>query len=290
MTWSELIEEGVERLRSHAIDEAQPNAEYLVAFVLHVWNRSELREHLPEEVSGLDKANFHALVERRIKGEPLQYIVGETEFFGLRLFTTPVALIPRPETEILVEEAVKELQKIPTGVRRLRVLDIGTGTGAIALAIATRLVNVDVLGIDVSSEAITLARRNQERLTLHNTEFVQVDVFDRQLPSRLGEKFNLIVSNPPYISGAEMAKLPLSIVDHEPRIALTDESDGLSFYQRIGEIAPTIAYPGSKVLVEMSYDTQEQVVEILQKCGIACERIVKDLAGIDRVFVGRLLA
>jgi release factor glutamine methyltransferase len=288
MTWSELIKDGAEALRSGTIDEARTNAEYLAAFVLHIWNRSELREHLSREVSSFDTVTYNSLIERRIKGEPLQYIVGETEFFGLRLYTTPAALIPRPETEILVEEAIKELLKIATPELRPHVLDIGTGTGAIALAIAKSLPGADVVGIDLSAEAVALARKNLERLNLSNVEFAQVDLFDEMLQSKLGVKFDLIASNPPYISISEMRKLPQSILEYEPRIALTDESLGLSFYERIGEIARVTAFTGSPVLLELGYDSREQIVEILATHGIECGRIVKDLAGIDRVFVGSI--
>ncbi len=283
MTWSEQIAIAAKQLRTSGIEESKLNAELLAACVLNVWDRSAVRRELSRVLALEEVTRYQQLLERRINREPLQYIVGETEFYGLRLLTTNVALIPRPETEILVEEVLKEVRS--RGTTSARILDIGTGSGAIALAIATHLPNAQLFGIDISDAAIDLAKKNQERLALTNITFEQKDIF-RDLSS-LGS-FDAIVSNPPYIPILEMPELEPELREHEPHIALTDGNDGLSFYRKVAELAPMMLRNNGFLAVEIGFGASDNVTHILRQHGLSQIRLINDLAGIPRVFMGEI--
>jgi release factor glutamine methyltransferase len=286
--WKDLIESAAAQLFAEGISDAEINAELLASHALNVWKRSELRPFLNTAVDSVAQANFQALIDRRLLHEPLQYITGETEFFGLRLWTTPAALIPRPETEVLVEQALIEAAKLLENSDRITVLDIGTGTGAIAIALASQNASIDTVGIDVSADAIELAMRNGARHSLPNVRFECIDIFDDAALTQFDHSVDLLVSNPPYISESEFGLLEDEIKHFEPRVALTDESDGLVFYDRIALLAPRLLKAGGRVIVEMSFDASESVIRAFANSGIEAIRIDADLAGIERVFVGRL--
>ncbi len=281
MTWSEAILYAEQQLDEGAIHEARLTAELLAAHVLKVWNRSEVRTLLIRVITDEELASFKTLVDRRLAGEPLQYIIGEAEFFGLRIFTTPAALIPRPETELLVEEVLRELRL--RGYVAPRILDIGTGSGAIALAIAANLHDAQILGVDASVDAVRLAEQNRVLLKLANVQFEVCDIFSDS--NALGI-FDVVLSNPPYIPVSEIADLDRELRDREPRMALTDESDGLSFYRRIAEIVDEIMHPAGILALEMGFGASNAVREIMQSHNINCLRVVDDLGGIPRVFIG----
>ena len=221
------------------VEDARTNAEYLAAHVLSLKNRSDLRTTLDREISDSQSAQFDQLISRRVAREPLQYILGEWEFFGLPMKVGPEALIPRPETEILVEQVLREATKMPSSIS---ILDIGTGTGCIALAIAKHLPQASVVGIDVSSAAVNLATENAGLLNISNINFQIGDIFSNDWLHSIPKTFDLIVSNPPYVSKTEFENLEPELLQYEPRFALTDESDGLMFYRRIAAIAPKPSY------------------------------------------------
>ena len=287
-SWQVLIESATAQLFAVGISDPEINAELLASHALGVWKRSELRPFLDTAADPEAQASFQRTVDRRLLHEPLQYITGETEFFGLRLWTTPAALIPRPETEVLVEQALLEASKLHETNVRITVLDIGTGSGAIALALASRDPRIDAVGIDVSSEAIELAVRNGARHSLPNVRFERIDIFDDAALRKFDHTIDLLVSNPPYISEDEFSLLDDEIKHFEPRVALTDEADGLVFYSRIALIAPKLLKQGGRVIVEMSFDAAESVVRTFADSGIEAIRIESDLSGIERVFVGAL--
>lgn len=277
MTWAELLEWGASELRAAGVEDAELNAEYLALHTMGLWHRQQLRDRLRE--SAKQEPEFRELLGRRATREPLQYIIGEWEFFGLRLYTSPEALIPRPETEILVEEALKEA----AAFERPTVLDIGTGSGAIALAVASRLPYSDVIGIDISEPALALSERNRARLGLSNVTFVKVDILREDLREYTG-RIDLLVSNPPYVSASEYSTIEPEL-EHEPRLAITDEGTGLTFYTRILERAPDLLSPRGVLLFELGYDVADAVQEIVVNSGMNVLRIVRDLNGIDRVLV-----
>jgi release factor glutamine methyltransferase len=283
MTWREAISDCKIQLQKALIDEAALTSTLLAAHVLEVWTRGQVRKFLEVTMSSFERERFQELAGRRLAGEPLQYITGETEFYGLRLFTTPAALIPRPETELLVEHALTHLRA--RKIRSPRILDIGTGTGAISLAIGSQLKSAHILGIDISEAALELAASNRERTGVKNTEFLLADIFEDVDP--LG-KFDMVVSNPPYISLSEMQVLQRELLEHEPITAFTDGGDGLSFYRRIAEVAPKLLKERGLLVVEIGFDAAKNVTAIMRERGIKVPQIACDLAGYQRVLIGRL--
>lgn len=218
-----------------------------------------------------DAARVSALFNRRIAGEPIAYITGEREFFGLMLYTTADVLIPRPETELLVELA---LERLPSNGR---VLDMGTGSGAIAIAIAHSRPDAIVTALDVSAASLVIARRNAARHNA-NVQFVQSDWFNA-----LGdERFDLIVSNPPYIEKDD-AHLGQGDLRFEPIDALTDHDDGLGAIRRIVRGAHAHLAEGSWLLMEHGYDQASAVRGMLADHGFHAPTSWKDLAGIERI-------
>ncbi len=224
-----------------------------------------------------EAARYAALVTRRLAGEPIAYIVGEREFFGLPFEVDPAVLIPRPDTELLVELA---LERLPA---QGRVLDMGTGSGAIAVALAHQRRDADVTALDVSEAALTLARRNAARNQCH-INFLGSDWFAAlaQQP-----RFHLIVSNPPYIASGDR-HLSEGDLRFEPSGALTDHADGLSALRTIIAGAPAHLHPASWLLLEHGYDQAAEVRACLQEHGYQDVQSWQDLAGIERVSGGRL--
>lgn len=220
---------------------------------------------------------FQHFVERRSEGEPVAYILGYRDFWSLTLRTSPSTLIPRPDTEVLVEAA---LSRLPPGNQR--VCDLGTGTGAIALAIASERRDCEVIGCDLLDEAVTLATRNASDNGITNASFVQSSWFDN-----LHGRFEMIVSNPPYVE-QQSPWLQEGDVRFEPRSALTSGADGLDDIRIIIAQAPGYLSNGGWLLIEHGYTQGDAVRDLLQRHGFAQTQTLVDLAGLDRVSVGRL--
>ncbi|HYD59771.1 MAG TPA: peptide chain release factor N(5)-glutamine methyltransferase [Noviherbaspirillum sp.] len=223
-----------------------------------------------------EAASVASLFTRRLQGEPIAYILGEREFFGLMLLTTPDVLIPRPETELLVELA---LDRLPDGGR---VLDMGTGSGAIAIAIAHTRPDANVTALDASKAALAVARRNVERTGV-NVRLVLSDWYG----AAGDEQFDLIVSNPPYIVAGD-PHLSQGDLRFEPVNALTDHGDGLSAIRTIVGGAQCHLASGGWLLMEHGYDQSASVRDLLDRQGFRDVQSWKDLAGIERVSGGRL--
>ena len=221
---------------------------------------------------------FLSLFLRRKAGEPLAYIVGEKEFWSLPLLVTTAALIPRPETEGLVELALELLGR---GGPDRRVLDLGTGTGAIALAIAKERPSWSVIGVEKFPAAVELARTNRRRLGIANASFQQSDWFDAVVG-----RFDLIVANPPYIDSGDK-HLSQGDLRFEPRTALVAEGGGLADLRAIIRQAPGYLYPRSWLLLEHGYQQGNPVRQALATHGFSHRETRKDLAGLDRLSVGR---
>lgn len=254
---------------------ARIEVQMLLQHVLGV-SRAYLIAHADDILDGEKLTDYHALLQRRLAGEPLAYVLGEREFFGLDFKVTPATLIPRPDTELLVELA---LQRIP---QRGRVLDLGTGSGAIALSVAHSRPDAEVTAVDASIEALDVARDNARRLNIGNARFMQSDWFS----ALAGERFDLIVSNPPYIADAD-AHLSQGDLRFEPRTALASGADGLDDIRRIVAGAKAHLNPGGWLLFEHGYDQAERVREMLSTSGYAEVFSAHDLAGIERVSGGR---
>jgi release factor glutamine methyltransferase len=225
---------------------------------------------------------FHALAKRRRDGEPIAYLTGVREFWGLPLIVSPAVLIPRPETETLVELALARLLVD----RDARVLDLGTGSGAIALALARERPRVTVLATDLSPDALAVARGNARRLDIANVEFAQADWYANFPPAWHGKAFDLIASNPPYVASQD-PHLTNGDVRFEPASALASGVDGLAALRRIIDGARPHLAPGGSLVVEHGFDQSERVQALFAAAGFAERAVARDLAGIPRVVAGR---
>jgi release factor glutamine methyltransferase len=244
------------------------------------WRRTELITRDAELLEDESVAAFEALEKRRVAGEPIAQLVGSREFFGLQFEVTPNVLIPRPETELLVETALEVIASIDTP----RVLDLGTGSGAIAVAIAHERPQAHIWAVDKSPEALAVAAQNalnllgvDRPLTLLESDWTEA--LDPSL------RFDLIVSNPPYIALGD-PHLSEGDLRFEPRAALTDEADGLAAIRTIIQRAPFLLRPGGSLWLEHGFDQAEQVRALLTARGMSEVRSVRDLAGIERISGG----
>ncbi|MFN8359491.1 MAG: peptide chain release factor N(5)-glutamine methyltransferase [Candidatus Kapaibacterium sp.] len=260
------------------IDSPRLTMELMLCHILR-YSRLELYLHYDKPLTKTELAALREMIARRAKREPLQYILGETEFYGLPFVVDPSVLIPRPETEFLVEAAVKYITQAS---RPLSVLDIGTGSGCIALTIARKVPEARVVAIDISESALALAAKNQTALGVENCEFVKRDIF-RELSVK--KPFDVIVSNPPYISTESMTELEPELLRHEPHSALTDGGDGLRFYRRFAEVFPSILAQDGMFFVEIGYGQAAEVLAIFADDYLCT--LENDLAGIPRIITGR---
>ena len=252
-------------------------ARLLLAHVLGR-DRAWLVAHADDVVAAQEAKTFDALARRRRDGEPIAYLIGRREFYGLDLEITPDVLIPRPETELLVDLALARL----TADRAARVVDLGTGSGAVALAIAASRRRAQVIGTDISTAALALAQRNAARLSIDNVSFVASDWF----AALAGQRFDLIVANPPYVAAGD-PHLREGDLRHEPAHALTSGADGLSAIRLIVAAAPAHLTDGGWLLLEHGHDQADRVGALLRDAGFADVRAARDLAGILRVSYGR---
>ena len=254
MTIREALRLAAARLEQAGVPDADVDAAYLLASVLKE-DTLAMRINGHRELAAPQWAAFDALCDRRAAREPLQYILGETEFMGLTFHVEPGVLIPRADTEILVEKALEWMKP------GARVLDIGTGSGAIAVSLAKLGRQAQVTAVDVSDRALEIARRNAERNGAA-VEFVKSDCFS----ALKGRKYDMIVSNPPYISEDEMRGL-MPEVTREPELALFGGADGLDFYRRISREAPEYLNEGGCLLFEIGW-LQKDAVSALVKAHI----------------------
>jgi release factor glutamine methyltransferase len=275
LTIGALLAQGIERLRNGAtgpLTEPGLDAEVLLAQALSM-SRTQLKTH-PENVPSHERARRYAeLIERRAAGEPVAYIIGYKDFWTLRLAVNPAVLVPRPETELLVERALT-LGSTATA----RVVDLGTGSGAIALALARERQEWAVAATDISEEALGVARANASMLGLGRVEFVKGQWFE-PLATR---RFNLIVSNPPYVAEGDPA-LQDPAVKREPQIALVSGRDGLSALREIVRLAPQYLERRGWLLLEHGADQAAAVARELVVRGFGHVRSHRDLAGHERI-------
>jgi release factor glutamine methyltransferase len=244
------------------------------------WRRTELITRDDEELAAESVDRFDALAQRRTAGEPIAQLVGTREFFGLEFEVTPDVLIPRPETELLVEIALEQL----VGIEAPRVLDLGTGSGAIAVAIAFSRDDAHVWAVDQSAEALAVAARNALKLLGMDRplNLLQSDWTSALDPAL---RFEVIVSNPPYIAQNDL-RLSEGDLRFEPRTALTDEADGLAAIRTIVQTAPFFLATGGSLWLEHGYDQAADVRALLTARGLSDVRSERDLAGIERVSGG----
>jgi release factor glutamine methyltransferase len=218
-----------------------------------------------------------AFARRRLAYEPVARIVGIKEFWSLPLRITAATLVPRPETETVIEAALAAIDAKGSRTDALRIADLGTGSGALLLALLSELPNAHGVGTDTSLDALAVARDNAERLAVTRASFVACD-----LAAALRGPFDLIVSNPPYIASREIAALPPEVRDHDPRAALDGGPDGLDFYRAIAAAAPMLLAPGGDLVVELGAGQEHAVATLFTAAGLALVGARNDLLGIPR--------
>ena len=277
----EILEVGREKLKS--LDGADPLKEsvYILSKVLGE-NKIYIFTNLSKWVSKEEEEVFLGLVEDRKTGKPMAYIFNEKEFMGINFYVDERVLIPRPETEELVEFIIGFIEANYKG-ENIQVLDIGTGSGTIALSLGKRFKGIEVLGVDVSKEALEVARENLNRLKASNVSFKRSDLFES-----IGkeEKFSIIVSNPPYIRKDVVRNLQKDVKDFEPGLALDGGEDGLDFYRRIINRSKSHLEKEGMLLFEIGYDQGREVKALMEEEGYKNVQIAKDLQGLDRIVSG----
>ncbi|MGD0930064.1 MAG: peptide chain release factor N(5)-glutamine methyltransferase [Candidatus Korobacteraceae bacterium] len=280
MQLKHALASAIDRLEAADVGSPRMNAEVLLMFVLGV-NRAYLYAHPERELSVEDGARYDETLAQRATGLPAQYITGHQEFWGLDFVVSPAVLIPRPETEHLVE-TVLELAR---GTERPKLVDIGTGSGCVALALAHELKDVEVYAVDVSAEALALARANAARLGLDGRVlFLQSNVLEALAGVH---DFDFVVSNPPYVGFGEADKVQKSVRDFEPRVAVFAGEQGLDVIRRLIEQAHRALKPGGWLALEIGYSMRDAVVNLLSPTMWEDVRVVPDLQGIPRVVAAR---
>jgi release factor glutamine methyltransferase len=261
-------------LQERGISEAKLSAELFFA-ELFSCKAIEVKLMDDRELSYSEQEEIDRMIQRRLNHEPIQYILGYTEFYGLELHINKSALIPRPETELLVERVIELIQNENIE----SIIDIGTGSACIPIAIKTHAQNCNILGIDKSDKALRLAQRNIDRynleISLLELDFINEDIDDL-------ENIDLLISNPPYVSESEYKNLEKQLVNFEPEIALTDNSDGLLFYKKIAEVSAANLKEGAWIIIEIGYKQADIIKDIFKSRQLNYISSVYDLENIER--------
>jgi len=280
LTVLESLQLSTDFLEKKGIESPRLNAELLLSEILKC-KRLDLYLKFDQPLKENEVGIYREWIARRGKFEPLQYIIGNVEFYGLPFKVTPDVLIPRPETEILVEEVIK-FCKNKTG---LKILDIGTGSGNIPIALAKNLNDAELTAIDISEKALSIARENAVANGVEEKiHFITADV--KNYVS--AHQFDILVSNPPYVSKEEYPVLQNEIKNYEPMIAVTDLNDGLDFYRTIAERAKILLKSNGKIFLEVGKDQAKYAANILEQNDFINIYFVKDYQQIDRVVVGEM--
>ncbi|HWX76223.1 MAG TPA: peptide chain release factor N(5)-glutamine methyltransferase [Candidatus Acidoferrales bacterium] len=273
--------DGAQFLRDAGIESARLDAEVLLGYVLNA-ERTDIYLGMESTCNDNDEKGFRELLMRRAKGEPIAYITGRKEFWSLDFVVTPDVLIPRPETELLVELSLENAMIAPAR-DSLKIFDIGTGSGVIAVTLAKELRAARIWAVDASATALNVAVVNARRHGVADRiQFLHGDLFDPI--ADLGHSFDLIVSNPPYVSSQGIPKLARYIRDWEPKMALDGGPDGLDCYRRIVDRAHKYLAPEGRVLLEIGEDQSKALAELFARVGgFEAATIYQDYAGKDRV-------
>lgn len=278
MTLRQAYEEGIERLKEVGIEEAGLDAWYLLEYVTGI-NRATYFADSNQEMKDSHRVTYQTLISERETRIPLQHLTGVQEFMGLEFRVNEHVLIPRQDTEILVETA---LEKINTK-KPLRVLDMCTGSGCILLSVLSygrKKCEITGVGVDVSDKALQVAKENARNLQV-DAEWIESDLF-----SGVSEKFDMILSNPPYIPSAVIKTLQPEVREHDPLLALDGKEDGLYFYRKITEESRNYLQPGGWLIFEIGAEQREAVSSYLKQNGFVQVAVKKDLTGLDRVVCG----
>lgn len=277
MTIKEAVNAASSKLKNHAGTPALDA--YVIMGSVTGKERWYLISHEDETLPEETLKEYFLLIDKRLGGMPVQYITGCQEFMSLNFFVNKSVLVPRPDTEILVEEAIKHISALPEG-RKIKVLDIGTGSGCIAISIAKYTKEVEVTAVDISMDALAAAERNAVFLGVKDkVEFICSDLFEK-----VDKSFDVIVSNPPYIPSALIGGLQTEVRVYEPHQALDGGEDGLDYYRRLVQEGFAHLNPGGVMMFEIGYDQAVDIRQIINEFeGYNNFAVIRDLAGLDRV-------
>lgn len=276
MNYKEALGKGVQILEANDILDAKVDAWLLLSFVTGM-SRARFILDQNQEIDEKELFKYQEVLLSRASHIPLQHITEEQDFMGLTFWVNEHVLVPRQDTETLIEEALKV---IPSGSH---ILDMCTGSGCILISLIALGQGLSGIGVDVSSEALVVAKENSSRLVQSKAKFLESDLF-----AKVTGRYNCIVSNPPYIRTDVIETLETEVKDHEPRLALDGTADGLYFYKRITAAAPQYLTDGGWLLYEIGYDQGAEVSALMTEAGFLDVRVIKDLAGNDRVVSGHL--
>ena len=278
MNIEEILRKEINNLKQNNIENSTLKAKILLANILNV-KKEYLLIHSEEEVKQEDKIKYENCIKELIKGKPLQYITNKQEFMGLNFYVDENVLIPQPDTEILVEKAIE----IAETTQKNKILDMCTGSGCIAISLAKKINNAQIIAVDISNSALNVANKNAINNNVENKiKFINSDMFNN-----IEEKFDIIVSNPPYIETETINKLEIE-VQNEPHLALDGGIDGLKFYKTIANNAFKYLNENGYLLLEIGYNQQNSVTQLLQDIGKYKNiETVKDLGGNYRVVIAR---
>jgi len=279
---AEVLAEASQILRNAGVPEARREAASLLAHLI-AKDRTFLISHAEHELSTNEFKSFSDSVDRRAQGEPLQYITGQQDFYGRVFRVSPDVLIPRPETELLVESA---LELISASQKPVRICDVGTGSGCIAITLASENSNVSGVAVDISTSALEIAKQNAIANNVDERLLFTVSDCLAALPKD-GPLFDLIASNPPYVASDVVAGLQREVKDHEPMVALTPGSDGLSIIRRLITEAPQFLRKDGYLLLEIGFDQGEAVRALVNQTHWELVDIRPDLQGIPRIVILR---
>ena len=288
-TYKELLEEGYQILNSAEIEEARLDAWLLLEFAADI-KRAWYYAHMDETAETAVAERYRQLCEKRAQHIPLQHLTGQAYFMGYEFYVDDRVLVPRQDTETLVEEAISHLRELPAP----KILDMCTGSGCILLSLLMELPQASGTGADVSADALEVAKENTRRLGLEKrAELIQSDLFSANYFEKNSRKkcmeYDRLISNPPYIRTADIDGLMDEVRLHDPRLALDGKADGLYFYEKITEQAGKYLKPGGWLIYEIGCDQGKDVAEIMKKKGFIQIEVKKDLAGLDRIVEGRML-
>ena len=275
-TWRiiEIIKWGEEYFKLKGFENPKQEIEWLLCDLLQL-KRIDLYLKFEDIINKSKLKKLKNWIKRRIEREPLQYITGKVEFYGLKFISTPQALIPRPETERLVDITLNSLKKIPEP----KILEIGTGSGCVSIAVSNKKPRANILSLDISKNALELAEINAKSNNCKNINFLEMD-FLNEIPDG---RFDILISNPPYIPQKEIENIMPEVKDYEPRIALTDFEEGLNFYYRIAKVGRTLI-PNGIIILEVGLGKHPQkVFSLFKEAGFDQLELIKDYNNNERI-------
>ena len=275
-TWRiiEIIKWGEEYFKLKGFENPKQEIEWLLCDLLQL-KRIDLYLKFEDIINKSKLKKLKNWIKRRIEREPLQYITGKVEFYGLKFISTPQALIPRPETERLVDITLNSLKKIPEP----KILEIGTGSGCVSIAVSNKKPRANILSLDISKNALELAEINAKSNNCKNINFIEMD-FLNEIPDG---RFDILISNPPYIPQKEIENIMPEVKDYEPRIALTDFEEGLNFYYRIAKVGRTLI-PNGIIILEVGLGNHPQkVFSLFKEAGFDQLELIKDYNNNERI-------